>query len=384
MREEWSDGGWYGDMHGNGSSGTVSGHSIRRGPEDPVRFRARRLSTWPAGRVYCQGVDVPGNGCRTHPYLSDLERDELVRVMGDSGRASIPAWSGDGEHLAFAWSEGGQRSVHIWSVARRQAEMFGVGDAPLTGLDWSPAGDRIAGVRWTPFRHERDSGHRPGIPAPNVKVIRRLRYKQDGIGFVHDRYSQVWVLELPRGDLVQVTDSECDYSEPSWSGSGDRLAFVGLAREQNEALGQGQFFCAYPGGAPVRLLPDWQGACRSPVWGDLDRCIVFAGHDYPAPTDRRIFMTPHSADVEAGTARRLADLDLEVGNYAASDSRTGHSNITVRWPPGDPWVYFLLTVEGSVQLCRSGFEGTSYEQLVTGPGVAFDFSPAAGGVVAYG
>ncbi len=126
--------------------------------------------------------------------------------------------------------------------------MFGVGDAPLTGLDWSPAGDRIAGVRWTPFRHERDSGHRPGIPAPNVKVIRRLRYKQDRIGFMHDRYSQVWVLELPCGDLVQVTDSECDYSEPSWSGSGDRLAFIGLAREQNGALGQGQIFvCAYPG-----------------------------------------------------------------------------------------------------------------------------------------
>ncbi len=364
MRGEWSDGGWYGDAHYSGPTGTVSRRSIRRGPEDPVGFRSRWLSTRPAGRVYCQGVDAPGNGYRTHPYLSDLERDELVRVMGGSGRASSPAWSG-----------GEQHSVHIWSVARCQAEVFGVGDAPLTGLDRSPAGDRIAGVRWTPFRHERDSGHRPGIPAPNVKVIRRLRYKQDGIGFVNDRYSQVWVLELPCGDLVQVTDGECDY----------RLAFIGLAREQNEALGQGQIFvCAYPGGAPVRLLPDWQGACRSPVWGDLDRCIVFAGHDYPAPTNRRIFMTPHSADVEAGTARRLADLDQEVGNYAASDSRTGLSNITVKWPPGDPWVYFLLTVEGSVQLCRIGFEGTSCEQLVTGPGVAFDFSPAAGGVVAYG
>lgn len=385
--------GWceYAHCGGPRGDGVVSRRGIRRGliPEDLIKFRwLVEVALDPAGRRVAftvREVDAPGDGYRTHLYLRDLERDELVRVVGGSGRASSPAWSGDGEHLAFAWSGGGQHSVHIWSVARCQAEVFGVGDAPLTGLDWSPAGDRIAGVRWTPFRHERDSGHRPGIPAPDVKVIRRLRYKQDGIGFVHDRYSQVWVLELPCGDLVQVTDSECDYSEPSWSGSGDRLAFIGLAREQNEALGQGQIFvCAYPGGAPVRLLPDWQGACRSPVWGDLDRCIVFAGHDYPAPTNRRIFMTPHSADVEAGTARRLADLDQEVGNYAASDSRTGLSNVTVKWPPGDPWVYFLLTVEGSVQLCRIGFEGTSCEQLVTGPGVAFDFSPAAGGVVAYG
>ena len=230
-------------------------------------------------------MDAPGDGYRTHLYLRDLERDELVRVMGGSGRTSSPAWSGDGEHFAFAWSDGGQHSVHIWSVARCQAEVFGVGDARLTGLDWSPTSDRIAGVRWTPFRHERDSGHRPGIPAPNVKVIRRLRYKQDRVGFVHDRYSQVWVLELPCGDLVQVTASECDHSEPSWSSSGDRLAFIGLAREQNEALGQGQIFvCAYPGGAPVRLLPDWQGACRSPVWGDLDRWSLLVATTPPLPT----------------------------------------------------------------------------------------------------
>ena len=131
MRGEWSDGDWYGDAHYSGPTGTVGRRSIRRGPEDPVGFRSRWLSTRPASRVYCQGVDAPGNGYRTHPYLSDLERDEFVRVTGSSGRTSSPAWS-----------DGGQHSVHIWSVARCQAEVFGVGDAPLTGLDWSLAGDR--------------------------------------------------------------------------------------------------------------------------------------------------------------------------------------------------------------------------------------------------
>ena len=47
-----------------------------------------------------------------------------------------------------------------------------------------------------------------------MKVVRRLRYKQDGVGWVHDRFTQIWVLELTTGDFIQVTHSECDYSSP--------------------------------------------------------------------------------------------------------------------------------------------------------------------------
>ena len=364
--------------------------AIRRGllPEDLLRFRwLGEVALDPgAERVAytVREVDAAADGYRTHLYLRELDGDAALRVSSGPGNATSPCWSPDGERLAYAWREGGESAVRIWSRASGETEEVALGTEAMTALDWSPDGRRIAGVRWTAMRHARDSGPRPGVPAPNMKVIRRLRYKQDGVGFVHDRFSQIWVLEIDSGELVQVTASECDYSEPAWSLGGDRLAFIGLAREQDRALGQGQIFvCDYPGGAPRRLLPDWVGACRSPVWGDDDRHIAFAGHRHPAPTNRRIFMTPHLADVAAGSAAELGALDQEVGNYAASDSRVGLSNITVKWPAGDPWIYFLLTVEGAAQLCRIDATG-GFERLVAGPTVAFDYSPAAGDVVAYG
>jgi dipeptidyl aminopeptidase/acylaminoacyl peptidase len=364
---------------------------VQRGllAEDLLKFRwAEEVALDPTGRWLAYTVKQPDaatNGYITHLYLQTLEGGSTQRMTTGHGRASSLAWSRDGEHLAFAWSEAGTASVQIVTPADGQVRHFAPAGAAMTGLDWSSDGSKLVGVRWTPLRQDAAPGPRPGVPAPTIKVVRRLRYKLDGAGWVHDRFAQIWVLDLPSGELTQITDSECDYSEPKWSLHGDRLAFIGLAREQNSALGQGQIFvCDVPHGTPQRLLPDWQGACRSPVWGDDDRHIAFAGYTAPAPVNRRIFMQPCLAEVATGQARLLApELDQEVGNYAVADQRAGLANITVRWAAGDRWIYFLLTEQGSVSLYRIAPDGT-HERIVHGPQVVFEYSPMAGGTTAGG
>jgi dipeptidyl aminopeptidase/acylaminoacyl peptidase len=363
----------------------------RRGliPEDLLEFRwLEALALDPTGTRVAytvKRVEPMVNGYVSDLYVRALDGSAPLRITDRRGLVSSPAWSRDGRRLAFNLSCEAVHEVVIWSVESGELERYPLEGEPLSALDWSPQGDKLVGVRWTPLRQDREHGTSPGIPTPNMKVVRRLRYKQDGVGFVHDRFAQIWVLELPSGDLNQVTRSECDYSEPKWSQAGDRIACIGLAREQNQALGQGQIFvCTYPEGEPERLLPDWQGACRSPAWGQGDDYIAFAGHEHPAPTNRRVFMTPYLADVNAATARALAPhIDQEVGNYAASDSRQALSNVTVRWAPDDPWIYFLLTVEGAVELRRIDTSGR-LESLVSGPRVVFEYSPAAGDLVAFG
>jgi dipeptidyl aminopeptidase/acylaminoacyl peptidase len=356
-------------------------------PEDLFRFRwIEELSLDPSGERVAYTVkqaDAASNGYLAHVFVRRLDDPATERVSSGAGRAGAISWSRDGRRLAYSWSEGGRHSLCIWSPDTPPVE-FDLGSAPLSDLDWAPDGERLAGVRWTEQRREQDSGPRLGIPAPTIKVIRRLRYKQDGIGWVHDRFSQVWVLDVRSGELSQLTDSECDYAEPRWSNAGDRLAFTAVSREQNVDLGQGQIFiCELPDGTPRPLLPGWVGQSRSPAWSPDDRQIAFAGHTHPAPTNRRIFAMPYLADVAAGSARPLANqLDQEVGNYAISDQRKGLSNITVRWP-GGAWIYFLLTVQGATHLYRVSPTETC-ECLVAEPAVVFEYAPTAGERVVYG
>jgi dipeptidyl aminopeptidase/acylaminoacyl peptidase len=357
--------------------------------EDLVHFRwLEELALSPQGdRVAytVRTVDVPGNGYTVRAYLRDLASGDVVALTPPEGQAAHLTWSRDGSFLAHTHRLGGAVTLRLHG--HDQHRTIPLGDEGMSGLAFSADGTRLAGTRWTVRRDPRDGGPRPGIPAPTIKVMRRLRYKLDGIGWVHDHYSQIVVLDLRTGDVGAVTDSECDYSEPAWSEEGHRLAFVGMAREQDVALGQGQLFVvdlAAPGEGPRRLLPDWVGACRSPQWGDGDRQIAFAGHEHPAPTNRRVFLHPYVADVAAGTARPLVpDLDQEVGNYAASDSRKGLANVTVKWAPGDPWIHFLLTERGASNLHRVRLDG-AHERIVAGESVTFEYSPAAGDVVAFG
>ena len=157
--------------------------------------------------------------------------------------ASSIAWSRDSSRLAYSHSDASGDSVRVMSLADGATDCY-----PTDGMTMSELGlqrrrqcagwralDDDARPRW-----KRSAA--PGIPAPNIKVVRRLRYKQDGVGWVHDRYRQIWALQLDRRDFVQITHSECDYSSPKWSNSGLRLAFVGMAREQNTPLGYGQIF----------------------------------------------------------------------------------------------------------------------------------------------
>ncbi|MEL6148174.1 MAG: S9 family peptidase [Chloroflexota bacterium] len=363
---------------------------IRRGliPEDLMRFRwVDEIALSPDGKTVAYTVRQPSaeiNGYITHLYLRDPASDTPQRVTSGTGQASSLAWSKDSTQIAYAWNGEQGSSVCVLTVADSTTQAYPM-QSGMSGLDWSPDGKRLVGVRWTPMPHPEDRGQMPGIPAPNVKVVRRLRYRRDGMGWVHDKYTQIWVLELETGDLVQVTHSECDYGSPKWSQSGKQIAFVGTAREQNVSLGYGQIFvCDFPGGAPRLLLPHWQGTAVSPVWGADDRYIAFAGHNYPPPVNRRNFWQPHLADVAAGTAVKLGtDIDEEVGNYAVADQRAGLANVTVKWADGDDYIYFLLTQKGATNLFRIDTSG-EYESLVSGESVTFEYSPAVGGTVAYG
>jgi dipeptidyl aminopeptidase/acylaminoacyl peptidase len=325
------------------------------------------------------------NGYITHLYVRDLATGSVQRLTVGISSAWSLAWSRDGAQLAYSYSDSGGSAVCVWLRASGQTQTYPVNGAAMSSLDWSPDGRRLAGVRWTPMRHAEDQVSKPGIPAPTIKVVRRLRYKQDGSGWVQDKYMQIWLLALDSGELTAITDSECDYSAPKWSLRGDRLAFVAMAREQNTPLGYGQIvICDVPDGTLRPLLPDWQGTAVSPVWGSDDRFIAFAGHNSPPPVNRRNFWQPYLADVEAGTARKLGDdIDEEVGNYAVADQRKGLANVTVKWAAGDTHIYYLLTEQGATNLFRSDTAG-HYERIISGNSVTFEYSPAVGGTVAFG
>lgn len=355
--------------------------------EDLLRFHwLDELTLSPDGRRVAYSVrrvDVAANGYAVDVFVVDVDGGATVRVSEGVGSASSLAWDHEGERLAYAWTAAGVPSVQVWDGASLRG--FATPGATFSGLVWNRDGRMLAGVRWTPEVLPGDPIARAGLPRPTARVVRRLRYKQDGPGWVHDRYTQVWLLRVPTGELTQVTSGQADHGEVAWANRSDALAYVVTTREQDVPEGWGQVLLQdEPGAAPRPLLPGWPGTARSPQWGGDDSRVAFVGHEGSVPVNRRMFCQPYVADVAAGTATPLAHaVDQEVGNYAVSDSRKGLSNITCKWAPGSRWIHYLVTERGATHLYRVDVDG-HYDALEDGPAVTFEYAPCPQGRVAVG
>lgn len=132
-----------------------------------------------------------------------------------------PAHSGrpspDGTHVAFVADRGEQPQLHVVAAAtggaeRRLTEMEHGVSQPC----WSPDGRYIA------FAARTGAATDPDGP----RVVRHLRQRLDGFGWLDDRRSHLFKVEVESGVVTQLTTGDHDDEAPSWSPDGRTIVFV--------------------------------------------------------------------------------------------------------------------------------------------------------------
>ena len=146
-------------------------------------------------------------------------------TQGDSDTA--PRFSPDGRRIAFVRpDERGRKQLWIIPLDFGEARRITDVDGGVTDHAWSPDGARLAFV--SDVRPEESTSEEPG---PDVKVVRRIRYRSDAGGWRGDRFRHVFVVDVESGDARQVTSGEGDHAAPAWSPDGARIAYVSDAVE---------------------------------------------------------------------------------------------------------------------------------------------------------
>ncbi len=330
----------------------------------------------PHGGRNCYQVDA---------YLMNLSSGSIILLTSGDGEAGSPAWSRDSSKLALVWKAVEETRLLIFAADGALLHCHVIcGGAPFD-LEWAPDGKRLVCIRWTKTHRDGDYAVPRDIPAPSIRYITRLRYKMDGVGWVEDRFRQLWLVDAVSGELSQLTGDERDYGQPSWSWSGTSLAYTCTTREMDVPTGHGQVeIMDLVTGSTRPLLAAWNGLSHSPQWRHDDGAIVFTGHNFPPPVNNRNFSHVWHHDFATGVSKDLSqDHDAEVGNYCVADQRAALTNVTVRWPGGRGKIYFLLTEQGACNL-YSTTEAADCFLEVGGNSVTFVYSPSAVGPVVYG
>jgi len=210
-------------------------------------------------------VDEEENSYRGAIWSAALDGGtEPRRLTWGERRDAGPRWSPDGKWLAFTSSRGEQddkkapQQLYVLPADGGEARRVTDGSDDVSQFAWSPDSTRIAFVKRVPDDPEEDERKR----AP--RRVRRLFYKLDGAGWLADRRAHIFVASLEGGDdgdVRQLTDGDCEDSQPAWSPDGKQIAFSSMRGERWDIeLRDRIYLVSADGGEPVALTGT-DGSC---------------------------------------------------------------------------------------------------------------------------
>jgi len=137
-------------------------------------------------------MDLEKNGYRTVLWMVSQDGSAPGRQITGSGfddrlvKDTSPRWSRDGASIAFLSNSSGNNQAWVLPMDGGEARRVTRLQDAASDIAWSPDSRAITYVSRAPA-----AGDAP--KNKDVRVITRLRYKSDGVGFLDPRPKHIWV-----------------------------------------------------------------------------------------------------------------------------------------------------------------------------------------------
>jgi dipeptidyl aminopeptidase/acylaminoacyl peptidase len=361
-------------------------------PEDLYQLRVPTdLSLSPDGRsvVFAVKSVAPNkDGYRSSLWVVPADGSAPARQITVGSKSdATPRWSPDGRTIAFLSDRGsvlqagggGQQpgkaeapklgAIQVWLLPFAdggEARQLTSLPRDVEGIAWSPDAKRLCVVSAAtradaPRKPERAPGQ---PPEPDTRLIDRLRYQFNGIGFVDDRYQNLWLVDVASGAADRLTTGESHDGNPAWSPDGKRLAFVSdRHRDADLNWRQDIYLLDLNTRAASRISPGRADEYWSaPAWSPDGRWIAAIGRPSKPPrgTGQESVWRFRVRD---GAAENLTgDADLEASAGMNSDL-FGAGDLRLHWQADERAVIFSAPVDGSFELWRVDPESKQVERL---------------------
>ena len=238
-------------------------------------------------------------------------------------------------------------SSQVWIVPVDGGEARQLTNQPdgASAPAWSPDGQTIAFLSAAA-----DPGASDQPAFADERVISTLRYRHDGHGFTAGKHAQLWTVPAAGGEATQLTEGDVDVDQPAWSPDGTSVAFVGNRTPDRDRNGVVAVYRVAVSDRAVTPVAERDAEFSAPAWSPDGTQIAMLGHlvGFDGGRNSRVWLVPAAG----GEPRDLTgDMVPTFDDVGMSDLATG-ADARPFWSADGRHLSALASAHGAVHLHR--------------------------------
>ena len=273
-----------------------------------------------------------------------------------TGRRSdkSPRLSPDGTRLAFVSEVDGQSQIVVRHLKTGDLQIVTRVLTPPSGISWSPDGKQIAYVALAKEEAPKVATL-PTAPegatwADPPKIIDRLVYRFDGLGYLPNGFSQVFVVSAEGGLPRALTSGRLHHGRPgvgyggatAWTPEGDLVIVANRRADWELNPDDSEIYSLSTKDGALKALTDRRGPDFSPAVSPDGRQIAYFGYD-----DRYV----------GYQVRRLYVMNRDGSGARSLTESFDRDPDALVWAPDGSGIHFVYDDEGETKLAVVSLEG---------------------------
>lgn len=280
-----------------------------------------------------------------------------------------PRFSPDGTKLAFLSNRAGKNQVFVMPADGGEPLQLTHFKQGVRSFAWAPDG---ASIVFAARQEEPEN-------LSDVRVIRQLRYWENGEGFYGDQPCHLWTVEADGTNLKPLTEGPFDEYTPEFSPDGTNVLFRSWRNDDQRSVLSSLYSISVASG-DIRQIYEGRGYMLAPMYSPDGKHVAFFGHQHGETSGSNIYVWV--VPTEGGEARKLtADFDRPVGNFVGSDARMESGLHKPTWSADGERVYFLATDGGNCHVYSVNLHGEVQQESAGGDEVITSFSLSGSDIV---